>query len=416
MAFSSLLVKTQLPQSLRQSTPLILACRQGHTVRGKPVGVAKTLEQRLAEENKQDPELTARVNIGLPKLKQSRSELFKDRWAHIKAQRANTELEKKTRSQQLLIDLKQVDQDYGLTTRGFDLRVIADHYGIFEDLFGAAYFIPRVNLNIQYEADAETLVPVYNGNVIKPKEARNQPLVSFDGTTDPITGKPQKEDSYWTLVATNPDGHFNEGDKEYVHWFVSNIPNGDVQKGDVIVNYLPPFPPKGIGYQRFVFILYKQNKKLDFSSLKLAEADYANLDKRTFKTYDFYRQYQDEITPAGLAFYQTDYDKSLTKFYHDVLNLKEPIFEYDFPEPYLADQKFFPLRQAFNLYMDRHRDIKQVNKEYLEQKLAKTHPFNGPEPELRYPNAHPIKNKPSWLRTEIRKQRLRMGRINDYVN
>lgn len=214
----------------------------------------------------------------------------------------------------------------------------------------------------------------------------------------------------------------------------SNIPNGDVQKGDVIVNYLPPFPPKGIGYQRFVFILYKQNKKLDFSSLKLGSEDYNKLDKRTFKTYDFYRQYQDDITPAGLAFYQTNYDKSLTKFYHEVLSkfndccvldnflplrssiidLKEPIFEYDFPEPYLADQKFFPLRQAFNLYMDRHRDIKQVNKEFLERKLAKTHPFDGPEPELRYPNAHPIKNKPSWLRTEIRKERLKLGRINDY--
>lgn len=104
--------------------------------------------------------------------------------------------------------------------------------------------------------------------------------------------------------------------------FVSsgNIPNGDVQKGDVIMSYLPPFPPKGIGYQRFIFVLYKQNNKMDFNSLKLSSEDYANLEKRTFKTYDFYRQYQDEITPAGLAFYQTNYDKSLTKFYHDVLS------------------------------------------------------------------------------------------------
>ncbi|XP_075157466.1 mitochondrial ribosomal protein L38 [Haematobia irritans] len=414
MAFSSLIVKTQLQQSLRHQVPLILSRRHGHTIRGKPPGVAKTLEQRLQEQNKVDPELTARVNIGLPKLKQPRSEVFKNRWNHIKAQRANSELEKKARSQQMLIDLNEVEKDYNDTTRGYDLRIIADHYGIFEDLFGAAYFVPRVNLNIRYQANEDTLVPVYNGNIIKPLEARHVPLVSFDGTSDPITGKQQKGDSYWTLVATNPDGHFTQSNKEYVHWFVSNIPNGDVQKGDVIVNYLAPFPPKGIGYQRFVFVLYKQNKKLDFSSMKLADADYVNLEKRTFKTYDFYRQYQDDITPAGLAFYQTDYDKSLTEFYHNVLNLKEPIFEYDFPEPYLADQKFFPLRQAFNLYMDRHRDIKQVNKEFLERKLAKTHPFEGPEKPLLYPNAHPIKNKPSWLRTEIRKERLKIGRINDY--
>lgn len=95
-------------------------------------------------------------------------------------------------------------------------------------------------------------------------------------------------------------------------------------------------------------------------------------------------------------------------------DLKEPIFEYDFPDIYLADQKFFPLKQAFNLYLDRHRDIKEVNKLYLERKLAKTHPFDGPEEPLKYPNAHPIKNVPSWLRTEIRKERLKMGRINDF--
>ena len=167
-------------------------------------------------------------------------------------------------------------------------------------------------------------------------------MVTFDGKSDPITGKPSSSDSYWTLIATNPDGNFTANDKEYVHWFMlvfinflfyfcfviikfcfvcsGNIPNGDVQKGDVIMNYLPPFPPKGIGYQRFIFVLYKQNKKMDFNSLKLSADDYANLEKRTFKTYDFYRQYQDDITPAGLAFYQTNYDKSLTKFYHNVLS------------------------------------------------------------------------------------------------
>lgn len=48
--------------------------------------------------------------------------------------------------------------------------------------------------------------------------------------------------------------------------FSSNIPNGNVSKGDVIVPYLQPFPSKGTGYQRFIFILYKQEKKLDFGS------------------------------------------------------------------------------------------------------------------------------------------------------
>lgn len=184
-----------------------------------------------------------------------------------------------------------------------------------------------------------------------------------------------------------------------------------------------------------VFVLYKQQSRLDFSAHKLAATDYNNLEKRTFSTLDFYRQHQDELTPAGLAFYQTNWDESLTQFYHNVLRklasqlaialdlnpyavsfaeLKEPVYEYDYPKPYLADQKFFPLRQPFNLYMDKHRDSKQLNKEYLQRKLSQTHPFEGPEQPLRFPNAHPIRDVPSWLKTEIRKRRLGTGRVQDY--
>lgn len=93
--------------------------------------------------------------------------------------------------------------------------------------------------------------------------------------------------------------------------------------------------------------------------------------------------------------------------------MKEPSYEYDFPEAYIRDQTHFPLRESFNLYLDRYRDVKEVNKEYLERKLAKTHPFHGPEPELRFPLAHYCGDKPSWLKTEIKKRRLKVGRIND---
>lgn len=40
--------------------------------------------------------------------------------------------------------------------------------------------------------------------------------------------------------------------------------------------------------------------------------------------------------------------------------MKEPHFEYDFPKPYIKDQTWFPLREPFNLYLDKYRDPKQV--------------------------------------------------------
>ncbi|TDG41600.1 hypothetical protein AWZ03_011977 [Drosophila navojoa] len=419
MSFSNLLMKNSINGSLRstQSAALLLlnvSTRQGHTLRGKPPGVARTLEQRLQDDNVTDPEIVARINIGFPQLKPSRSAQLKARLEHLKAQRASKELEQLARGNKLLIDLDKVQESYVQKTGQHDLRLLADHYGIFEHLFGSAYFVPRVPLTIRYELNADTLSPVYNGNVIKPSEASKAPLVSFDGQLDPITGKAAQGDSYWTLLATNPDAHYTNPAAECLHWFIANIPNGKIVEGEVLADYLPPFPPRGLGYQRMVFVLYKQESRLDLSSHKLDAKDYNNLEKRTFSTLDFYRQHQDELTPAGLAFYQTNWDESLTNFYHNVLQIKEPIYEYDFPKPYLADQKFFPLKQAFNLYMDKHRDIKEVNKEYLQRKLAKTHPFEGPEKPLRFPNAHPLRDVPSWLKTEIRKRRLGTGRVQDY--
>ncbi|XP_055538991.1 39S ribosomal protein L38, mitochondrial [Wyeomyia smithii] len=391
-----------------------LFIRHGHRLRGKAPGVARTLEQRLAEERAVDPELARKVNIGFPHLKPARSAVLKERLTHLKAQRANTELEKASRTQTLTIDPNQVKSDWLKTSGPFHVRRVAEHYGIFEHLFGAAYFVPRVNLDITF-FNGDTASPVYYGNVLKPSEASQQPEVAFDSSFDfrATSGSPVKtSSSLWTLVLTNPDGHFTDSSAEYCHWFVANIPNGDLQKGDKVIPYLQPIPPKGTGFHRHVFILYKQEKRLDMSEFKVEEQN-MDLAARTFKTCDFYRKYQDDITPAGLAFFQSDWDKSLIEFYQNVLKMKHPVFEYDFPKPFLRDQEWFPLRKPFNLYMDKYRDPKQVAKEYLARKLARTHPFEGPETPLRFPGAHPVRNVPSWLRTEIKRDRLGWGRIND---
>lgn len=50
--------------------------------------------------------------------------------------------------------------------------------------------------------------------------------------------------------------------------YSGNIPGGDVSKGETVFNYLQPFPAKGTGYQRMIFILYQQSSVVDFSSIK----------------------------------------------------------------------------------------------------------------------------------------------------
>lgn len=93
-------------------SPLLMFVR----FRGKPIGVAKTLSQRLAgelqvsryrlsksslfilEENYSDPVLHERFDIGFPQTKPSRSAELRQRLDHLKKQRKDPNLEKLARS------------------------------------------------------------------------------------------------------------------------------------------------------------------------------------------------------------------------------------------------------------------------------------------------------------------------------
>ena len=89
--------------------------------------------------------------------------------------------------------------------------------------------------------------------------------------------------------------------------------------------------------------------------------------------------------------------------------MRSPVFEYDFPKPYIKPQVWFPLRQPFNIYLDKYRDPKDINKQYFMKKLKEIHPFKEPEPPLKFPNAVPFKPDvyiPAWLKFEMRKERL----------
>ncbi|XP_045447672.1 39S ribosomal protein L38, mitochondrial [Melitaea cinxia] len=373
-----------------------------HRIRGKPPIYSRTIKERLDELNFKDELYTTRVDIGLPLAKKTSSKARKERLEHSKSVKSNKNLEELARKCMLEIDLEQSKKDWLHSLGPVHKKQIADHYGVFEHLYGEGFFIPQLNLEIFYDIKDDTCLPVYYGNIIKPAEALNSPLVSYESDGNTL----------WTLALSNLDGHLTENDKEYVHWLVANIPSNSIEKGDVIANYLQPFPLKGTGYHRYVFVLYKQDGRISYDIPLITSS--SSLEERTFSTRDWYQKYQDSITPVGLAFYQSDWDPTVKEFFHKTLNLKEPIYEYDFPDPYIRPQEWYPRRKPFNLYMDKYRDPKQINKEYLLRKLKNEDPFKAPPPPLRFPNAHPFpKSMPSWLKLHEKKIRLKWGRVND---
>ncbi|XP_061703871.1 large ribosomal subunit protein mL38 [Cydia pomonella] len=376
--------------------------RLGHRVRGKAPIFCRTLKERLDELNYKDELYTTRIDIGFSRPKNSSSELRDARIERMKKVKADKNLEQLARNHKLKVDLSEVRKEW-LNTQGPNhKKQVADHYGIYEHLYGEGYFVPYKNLEVLYELKNGSSMPVYCGNVIKPAEALNPPTVAYesDGNT------------MWTLVMSSLDGHLNENDKEYVHWFVANIPGNFIEKGDSIVEYLQPFPLKGTGYHRYAFVLYKQDGRITYDIPQVTST--SPLATRTFETREWYQKYQDNITPAGLAFYQTDWDYTVKDFFHNVLDKKEPVYEYDFPEPYIKPQTWYPKKEPFNIYMDKYRDPKKINKEYLLRKFKNENPFQKPAPPLRFPNAHPMpKDMPSWLKLHEKKIRLKWGRVND---
>ncbi|XP_017919276.1 PREDICTED: 39S ribosomal protein L38, mitochondrial isoform X3 [Capra hircus] len=284
------------------------------------------------------------VDIGLPPPKVCRTQQLLERKRVLRELRASVEEERATRLRTASIPLEAVRAEWERTCGPYHKQRLAKYYGLYRDLFRGATFVPRVPLHVAYATGEDHLVPVYYGNEVTPAEAAQPPEVTYEAD----------EGSMWTLLLTNLDGHLLEADAEYVHWLVTNIPDDRVAEGQETCPYLPPFPARGSGFHRFAFVLFKQDKPIDFSGDTRPSPCY-QLAQRTFHTFDFYKKHQDAMTPAGLAFFQCRWDDSVTHVFHQLLDMREPVFEFVRPPPYHPKQKCFPHRQPLR-YLDRYRD------------------------------------------------------------
>lgn len=113
----------------------------------------------------------------------------------------------------------------------------------------------------------------------------------------------------------DPDAPSRENPKyrEWHHWLVGNIYGGDVNKGEVLSDYIGSGPPKGTGLHRYIFLVYKQQVKCDFS--KVPKLPNNSGDKRgKFSISKFAQQFKLGPPLAG-NFYVAKYDDYVPKLY-----------------------------------------------------------------------------------------------------
>ncbi|XP_053197342.1 39S ribosomal protein L38, mitochondrial [Scomber japonicus] len=293
-----------------------------------------------------DPEHGAeQIDIGLPYCRPRRTKEVRERRQVMKENKKNVELERSSRLRTFKIPLDRVQETWEKNSGPFHVKRLAEHYGVYKDLFPKAHFLPLVSLQISYSQDSSA--QVHYGNRLTPTEAASAPKISFEA----------EEGSLWTLLLTCPDEHLLDNESEYMHWLVGNIPGGSVQAGEELCHYLPPFPARGTGFHRYIYVLFKQEGPINFQE-DARPSPCHSLEDRTFKTVDFYRKHQDNLTPAGLSFFQCQWDESVTNTFHSTFNMREPVFEFIRPEVYHPPQVKFPKGKPLR-YLDRYRDGKE---------------------------------------------------------
>uniref|UniRef100_A0A8C1DX37 Mitochondrial ribosomal protein L38 n=1 Tax=Cyprinus carpio carpio TaxID=630221 RepID=A0A8C1DX37_CYPCA len=225
----------------------------------------------------------------------------------------NPEMERDNRLRRFSIPLDRVKAQWQQTNGPYHIKRLSEHYGVHEDLFPMTYCVPRVMLHMERAA-------VHYGNHLTLSQAAQAPQIHFESVF--------------------ADKHLLDAEQEFFHWLVGNIPGNSVSSGEEICHYISVFPARGTGVHRF-YILFKQAGPVDFSTDLCSCPGYC-LKQRIFRTLDFYRKHQDTITPAGLAFFQCQWDQ-------------EPVFEYVRPPVYHPPQKKYPHGQRLR-YLDRYRD------------------------------------------------------------
>lgn len=149
-----------------------------------------------------------RVDIGLPYHRPNRTSEVKQRKQVMKANKKNVELERALRlrtckashtrrkkkmethckvihfsisslSPSVKIPLGRVQDAWAKSGGPVQIQRLADHYGVFRDLFPMAYFLPQVPLHVCYSQ--ENAAHVYHGNRLTPTEVRlrNRSLLCF---------------------------------------------------------------------------------------------------------------------------------------------------------------------------------------------------------------------------------------------
>ncbi|KAI9562911.1 hypothetical protein GHT06_010367 [Daphnia sinensis] len=181
-------------------------------------------------------------------------------------------------------------------------------HGVVPDVIDVA---PAATITIKYDSGAT----VDSGNELTPTQVQNEP-VNIEW--------PVEEGALYTLCMTDPDAPSRETPtfREWHHWLVVNIPGNEINKGEVMSQYVGSGPPEGTGLHRYVFLAYKQPGPLTCDEPRLTNRSGKN--RGMFSIRKFAEKYHLGQPIAG-NLYQAKWDDYFhsTYYYHHPAEFNE---------------------------------------------------------------------------------------------
>ncbi|XP_044256809.1 protein D2-like isoform X2 [Tribolium madens] len=165
-----------------------------------------------------------------------------------------------------------------------------EKHGVVPDVIDVA---PETTAEVTYPSG----VKVDMGNELTPTQVKDVPSVKWNADNNAL----------YTLCMTDPDAPSRKDPKfrEWHHWLVGNIPGGNVNQGETLSAYVGSGPPEGTGLHRYVFLIYKQNGKINFDEERLPNTSGDN--RGCFSIRKFAEKYKLGQPVAG-NFYQAQWD------------------------------------------------------------------------------------------------------------
>jgi large subunit ribosomal protein L38 len=94
-----------------------------------------------------------------------------------------------------------------------------------------------------------------------------------------------------------------------------------LKSGKEFIDYVQPFPMRGSGWHRCVFVLYEHEQPIDFNLSSQNSCSSSKFDSRNIRVAEFNAKYEKELTPVGLRFFQTEWDLSVKNIFHNYLSI-----------------------------------------------------------------------------------------------